>query len=196
MSGRRADDGFTLVELVVYAMLFVVVLALAGTLVVRSLAVQRDARDVAGAIGSGQAAADSISRGVRNAAAVGPAAASGSNFLVARVSTGAAGAQTWVCRGWYYTSSGGGSLYTISRAATTGAAIVQPATAADLAGWTLLARPVTLTGSRLFTEISGTAPAQKVRFSYSTPAGDRRPVLIATEVATRKQSDTGSSPCF
>ncbi|HEY0188567.1 MAG TPA: hypothetical protein VGC67_13840 [Cellulomonas sp.] len=115
---RSQDAGMSLVELLVYSVLLLVVVAVTGSLLISSLRTQRSAIDNGQATSSAQVAFADIERAVRNASEVQVYQVSGTGFQTAAV--GASGnllitktriaadggvTSSWRCARWYYDSN-------------------------------------------------------------------------------------------
>lgn len=182
-----AESGFTLVELLIYVSLFVVVLAVSGGLLINSLRGERIVRSVTAATNLGQLVAQSVQKGVRNAAAVQlTAPVAGTQLLIARTA-GFAATPVWACQAWYYSPDNGGSVYT-KRASP--AALIPAPTSTTPAGWTLIGSGIQPRGDAVFV-----APLGRVDLAFTVSAGDSPSVLISTS-AYQRQAGSGSAPCF
>jgi Tfp pilus assembly protein PilW len=178
------DDGFTLVETLVYGIISVVVLGIIGSMVVNNATVSRDVRASTDAAGSGQIVARSIDQGVRDAAWLSAPTTGATQFFTAlTIKSGAS--VTWQCQAWYFDSSGGGTIYT----KTSPAKITQPTT--SLTGWRSLATGVTPNGSASVFSLT----AKTLTLSMLVAAPPKSPVLIQTS-ATARQTTTASNPCL
>ncbi|WP_207454283.1 PilW family protein [Herbiconiux sp. SYSU D00978] len=144
------DRGFTLIELLVYGALSVLVLGLVGGFLINSLLAERSVRQTTESSNSGQVAAQSIARGVRDALYL-DEAAGGALLRAVIVDDALAASPTVTCRAWYVTN---GEVRTTS----SNDPISVPSGPADVAGWTLVA-----TGASPV----GTAPVFDVVDDYS-----------------------------
>lgn len=180
------DDGFTLIELIVYCLLLVLVVSVVGGVLISAQTSERTVRSVTAASTQSQLIADSIGTGIRNASDFEVRdMAEGDQLLLARVAVGATSI-TWTCAAWYYDSSAEGSMrYTRS----TGR-ILEPSQR-DLDGWTLLGEGVQqVSGATIFDQTGSTL---KVEFTGSTD--DSAPVAITSSTASRLGT-AESEPCF
>lgn len=189
-----SERGFTLIELLVYVLLFGLVLSIAGGLLINSMKTSKTVRSVTEASTAGQLVAHSVEKGIRNSSDFKLTSPSGNDqFLVARTALGGA-TLDWACAAWYYSATGNGSI----RYKFSSTAIPAPATAADLASWTLLDEGI------LPKIAEGTPPmpvhvfsftGEKLAISFSSLAGDHPPVDITSSVFGRAGA-SGSLACF
>jgi Tfp pilus assembly protein PilW len=183
----KRDEGFTLVELLVYSLLLVVVIAVVGGLFISSTTTQQAVGRVTDATKAAQLTADSIESGVRNASAFTITTPTGTDQLLRARTVLGDSAATWTCMAWYYQASGGGSI----RYTKSSTAISATPSAATLATWTLLESGVSPTsGTTIF---SGTFPL--LNLSFKGLASGNAPVGI-TSSAVSRTGVTGSSPCY
>jgi prepilin-type N-terminal cleavage/methylation domain-containing protein len=184
-----ADDGFTLIELMIASALAVVVLLIVGGLFTNSLTtsarVQKDTQSTS----VGQLIATSVETGVRNASAVQVIVEpDGSQLLLARTA-GAGASLTWSCKAWYY-SKPDRAVYTTTTTPPT--QITVPANGPG-GSWTLLSNGVDPTDTATGQVISTTGTS--VNLDYRVTAVGAPAVLIDTNIQPR--NDTGeSAPCF
>jgi Tfp pilus assembly protein PilW len=182
--GDQPDDGFTLVEMLVYGILSVVVLGIVGSMIINNATVSRDIRASTSAAGSGQIVAASIDQGVRDAAWLSTPTTGAKQFFTAfTIKTGAS--VTWQCQAWYFDSTGAGAVYT----KTSPTKITQPTT--SLSGWRTLAKGVTANGTAAVFSLT----AKTISLSMLVAAPPKSPVLIQTS-ATARQTTTASNPCL
>lgn len=188
---EHPESGMTLVELLIYSMLLVVILTIAGGIMINSLQSQQTVSTVSSAASTGQLVSTSVSQGIRNASAFEAAAPTSLGQLLRSrtVSVTNAGVATWQCQAWFRTSDG--DLYTKSAATL----IAAPTTVTDLTTWTLIAEGVGLPSGvpQAFSASSG-----QLALAVSVAAGDAAPVLISTTIVSRPQTDTETAPttCF
>lgn len=145
----RREAGFTLVELVVYMMLFLIVVGMVATLTIQMIRVQRDVTVSAAQNQSQQVVFTEISRSIRNAAEV--RVAGDGNILVLStftgdeeaiigVANGVAGnindPSHWTCRAWVFNPANR-TLY----------ASTLPSEAGDASGASVAAIPSLVSGS-------------------------------------------------
>ncbi|WP_431218743.1 PilW family protein [Leifsonia xyli] len=181
----RDDEGFTLVELVIAAMILVLVLAVVGAMMSSLTSTSRTVDSMASTTTSAQLAAESVERGIRNSSDFLLTSPAGTDqMLVARTAQGST-TLTWKCVAWYYSAADGSIRYTISPSA-----IATP-TSTTLAQWTLLAKGVTPNvGAGIF---GGATPTLTIGFTgQSSGAG---PVAINSTVVSRAGS-SGTPACY
>ena len=185
MSRRKADDGFTLVELVVASMLLVLLLGLVGGLVLSSLTAERTVRTTSLAVKSAQSAAGSILRGVRSASAM-ELLQPATDVWVLRlmiVDEFTEDAAVAHCEAWYL---GGGEVRTTRSAAE----IPVPSTSAAVGGWTLLTTGVTAMDGRPMASLSD----RSLQLEFQVTEGQGTPVLIKSTAVSRQVDPRSGQP--
>lgn len=182
---RRDEEGFTLVELIIYSALFVGVVIIVGSLLINTLRGDTLVRDSATATQTAQLITRSFKPSIANASDLQRTLTAGNGELVVAHTLGGQATPTWRCDAWFYDPSGDGSIYWKSGPA--GVAIPVPTT---YAGWTKLADGVRPRGSRVFTTTTG-----GVILDFTVDAGDRPPVLISTTFHQRIP-ESESLACF
>ncbi|MCU1585290.1 MAG: Prepilin-type N-terminal cleavage/methylation protein [Microbacteriaceae bacterium] len=182
---RDSERGFTLVELLIYSMLLILVLAIVGAMIASTTSTSKIVTSMSKASAAGQLTAESIERGIRNSSDFLLTSPSGTDqMLVARTVQGAATA-TWVCAAWYYSATKGTIRYT-----TSPTAIAAP-TASGLAAWTLLDPAVSpVSGSAVFS-----ATGVQLTIAFNSLAGAEPPVAISSTVLSRAGS-SGTPACY
>lgn len=188
-----AESGFTLIELMVSALLIVLVLSVVGGLMVSTTSTERRVRDVTSATNAGQLVARSVTSGIRNSAnSVGTTepfrltSPAGNDQLLVALKIGSAAAVTSRCVAWYYSATERSVRYT-----TSATAIAAPS-AATLATWTLLSTGVTpASGTGIF------APkgSKGVTLEFKEDAGTG-PAIVFQSSATSRTGLTGSVTCY
>lgn len=192
-TGRGAQAGVTLVELLVYSVLLTIILLIVGSVLVRGLLTQRDVRAVSEATTTAQNVAQSVERGVRNAAAVGYSTSATGELLTVRTRVADTSTSAWYCQAWFVDTANGGTVYMLRRPASgAGPVLVEPSTPAALGEWTRLADEVSPFGSSTVFQLAG----QTVSFDFRVAAGAQKPVGMSSHVTARTQGETGSTPCF
>ena len=189
---HHPEAGITLVELLIYALLSLVVLAVVGGVLVSGLRTQATVQTVSDATTTAQQIVSSVQSGVRNASAVtivSPPTA-GSQMLIARVVGLDPSSAAPSCQAWYYTPSNGGALYTKK---TTPAAVIAVPSSDPPTGWSLLGVGVTpfSSGGAVFTAPAGLS----VTLNIYVAAASQPHVSISTEIYT-PQTTTVSAPCY
>lgn len=182
-----SERGFTLVELLIYSMLLMIVLAIVGSMLVSTVTTSKKVDSVTTASTAAQLVADSVERGIRNSSDFHLTTPTGTDqLLVARTAQGGS-TINWVCAAWYYSAAGGGTI----RHTTSTTTIPAAPTAADLAGWTLLDTGVApASGTAIFS-----ATGSAVTVSFKGLAGNNAPVAISSSVFSRAGS-TGVPACY
>ena len=179
----KSERGLGLVELIIYSMLSILVLAIVGGMLINSLTAEGTVRDSTQASNAGQLVSRSVTQGIRNASSIQlivPAV--GTQLLKART-VGSGTDPVWRCQAWYF---GNGEV----RVKTSDATIPTPASA-DVANWTLLADGVQKVPGKLVFALSGQRVDLEVEVSgnggnavrISTSALSRQPVPVAVESA-------------
>ena len=214
----RADDGFGLAELGIYAALSVVVLTICGSIFISTLKVRTQVVELTDAVSIGQLIATSVEEGVRNAS--GPPGATDATqrlgvksepatsfgqLLRARVAVGTdAGTVVWQCQAWFY-SIDTRAVYASTN--TTGL-IDDPVSFSVVGGsheasagdddWTLLGDGITFTEGhpQIFgTSTSGSQAGQaNVVLYFEVTKDGTSLVLIPTTVVNRKLEAGGTGP--
>ncbi|TFD66915.1 PulJ/GspJ family protein [Cryobacterium ruanii] len=204
--GRRAECGYTLVELLIYSSLLVLILTVAGGMLLNTLTSEQKVLDSADANSVSQLISSSVHSGVRNATAVEITDSADTNnadqlLVVTGVSSDpTATAASRICQAWYYTEANGGAMY--YRRGTAPQAFVSPtadALADDMTGWTLLGSALSTTKNSagvplpLFDDSTPGNPSIILNFAINAD-GDSSPALISTTVTSR-QSATEATSC-
>jgi len=198
-SRPTADGGFTLIEMLVAGLLFSLIFMIIAAIFIASLGVQQTVTDTTSATVDAQLAAQSIDKGVKNAVGVeltgDPGAPAGlpadDQMLVAEVATGDGDPDSIVynCQAWYFDASAGEIRWRV-----TALAEVAAPSAAQLAGWTLLADRVTATVPPSVFTHSGAS----IGVAYRTTVDENSPVAIEFTTASLLGAplDESTSTCF
>jgi len=119
LESQDTERGVTLVELLVYSVLLMGVLAIAGSILLSAATSQRDVAAMANASDQGQVGVRLFERSMRNAASVAIPSTHGGDLLIVKTRVGQDGtlAASWVCRAWHYDATSR-QLRTISGPAT------------------------------------------------------------------------------
>lgn len=192
-AAAERERGFTLVELLIYMILFLIVLVIGGGMLLNSLRADENARSVTDAANTGQQIARSIGAGIRNSSAVTVISdtTAGTQLLLARTIASDPNSTTASCQAWYFTPSNGGAVYTTKK--TPAAPITLPSTGPQ-GVWTLLGvgiSPADPATGKVFNAPSG----GRVELKFNVAAGKHPYVLINTTTYT-PQTTTVSAPCF
>jgi hypothetical protein len=184
---ERNDEGFTLVELMVTAVLTLIVMMAVGGLLISMIRTPQAVTARVDASGGAQVAANSIELGIRNSSDFRLTSPQGTDqLLVAR--TAQSGATiVWLCSAWYYSATDQSIRFT-----TSPTMIPTTPTATDLSTWTVLDTSVTpASGTGIFT-VSG----EEVGLAFAgAVTGQQLPQSITTSAFSRAGS-TGSPQCY
>ena len=186
------EDGFTLVELLIYTLLLAVVLAIVGGFMINSIKSSNTVRTTSEASTEGQQIAGSLQAGIQNATAVtGTDYSDGSALVIARVATRGT-SLNWACEAWYY-SAEDKAVYT--KTSYPAAAITVPS-GGPKGSWQLL-------GDGVVPVLGGTGPLALHGTSYSAnldidlPVTNAAPVHFELSAYMRTDpSELVSAPCF
>jgi len=180
------ESGFSLIELVVYAMLLVLVVGVAGSMVTGLINNTLRVTALNQATSVGQLAIDSIDSSIRNSSDFQLTSPSGTDQLLIARAASTSGPLSWGCVAWYYSAAGAGSIRSMRSTAP-----ILPPTATELATWTLLDDGVQpLTGTTIFS-----TTARQVTVSFTSAAGGQTPVGI-TSAALSRAGASGAVSCF
>lgn len=186
-TGHDSERGFTLVELLIYGMLLIIVLAIVGSMLASETTTSKTVNAVTTASTAAQLAANSVGKGIRNSSDFNLTTPTGTDqLLVARTAQGGA-TISWVCAAWYYSAAGGGTI----RYTTSTTAIPAVPTAAALAGWTLLDSGVAPASGTTIFSANGAA----LTIAFKGLAGSNAPVAISSSAYSRAGS-TGVPACY
>ncbi len=183
---RETDEGFTLVELMVYFSLLVVVMLIVGGIFINSVNAERTVRGVNDSTNQGQLVAQSVTNGVRNSSNIQlTTPVAGAQLLITR-SVGSAATPAWTCNAWYFAN---GEIRTKQSATS----IAVP-TATELATWTLLDRSVKVNGSNPVFALT----ARRIDLTFESKNDTGKAVLFKTSASSRQPPPAGAdSPiCF
>jgi len=177
----RRDDGFTLIELIIYSALLLLVMGLTGSILINGMTNQARITETAVATSEAQVAAESIGNGVRNAQAISsPTAAS--PFLVV-LTVGRGENATPSCQAWYY-SAAARELRTTTT--SPGTRIAVPSSS-QFATWTLLAEDVDPVSGTLMLNTAG----RTVNVAYAVEPDQGATQVIQTSFTSRQPAGTG-----
>ena len=189
------DSGYTLVELLIYCLFSVVILAVVGGMLISSLKVEHEVRGLTETSSLGQLISHSVEEGARNASGIRaePSVAAG-QLLRARVAVGtSAGSVTWQCQAWYYDRAT--SSFFWAKSASAAVPIPLASTNLHAAPWLYLGdgvAPDSATGTFFGSDGSNVI----LRFKVSSDSVNL--VLIPNTVVKRQSAagGTGPSTCF
>ncbi len=180
------DNGFTLVELLVYSLLFSLVIMVVGGMIFSAVTASKSVVSMTETSTAGQLVARSVVTGIRNSSDFRLTNPVGNDQLLVarRASPGAT--LDWVCYAWYYSAADSGSVWV-----TSSPLAILPPTAAELSTWTLLTEGVTpVTGTGIFSALN-----ERLSLSIHGLDGIHPPVDITTS-ATSRAGASGSLSCF
>ena len=213
------EQGFTLVELIVYLALFLIVLIVIAGILISSLKSEKVVRSAAEASSLGQLIANAVQKDARNATALNVSSPNtgiaDSQMLVMSTLKGDV-AGTSVCSAWLYVPVHGGQLFTAKSTAKISVPWVADLTStpADKAvraptGWSSYGEGITPragadgvvpragtdgiirpAGAQIFTLFG-----QELTIAFDVSAPERKAVPISTS-ETSRQTLTGTSICF
>jgi Tfp pilus assembly protein PilW len=182
----RADDGFTMVELIVAASLGVLVILVVGGLMYSGSTTERSVRTLSAATANGQLASANVEKSIRNSSAFKVVnVPGGDQFLIARIA-GSASALTWTCSAWYF-SAADKTLRTM----TSNSLILQPATVAAQRSWTLLSDGLIPAGGSVVFLAGGS----RLTITFQVDSGNGPDVAFVSSIASQT-GQTGSTPCY
>jgi hypothetical protein len=170
--------------------LSVIVLAVAMAMLINSTNAQKQVNGATAAASSGQLIMGSVQAGVRNASHV-QLTGAGTQLLMVRTAGGQSPVQ-WACQAWYFTTAGGGTLYTkriLASASATALPMAGP-TASTLSSWTLLGTGISVSGAQIFI-----ASAGLVTVSLTIDTGKATPITLKSTSNTLTLVTTGAPPC-
>ena len=190
-AARPADDGFTLVELLVSSALVSVVIIVLGGVLVSSMRADETVRTVTTSTTDGQLVANVIDGGMRNSTAVSVSTASDgvSSLAVARVA-GASGAE---CVAWFYDAE----VDTIfSRTSPT--AISAPEAGSVGVEWIPLSDGIVpdVDGAGTEYPVFAADGARGLALRYAVETGSGPSSLFITTITGRAPSTNVSPQCF
>lgn len=186
----RRDDGFTLVELLIYILLAVVVFSIVAGMFINSLRVENTVRTSAEAATGMQLASQSLGRGVRNASAIEVTAPAADTILIRTRSLDSTATGSWLCQAWYI---GAGAIRT-----TTSTAAIGTPDAATAETWTLLVEGVAPVDPSVPIALLA-ADERSLSVDFTVDNGEGVPLLLSTTlVSLQPIPSTGkvTAPCF
>lgn len=187
------DDGFTLVELIVYSVLLILIMGIAATLFIRMITVQRDVTAMADANNAAQVTFAELERDLRNAAWANVSQSGDLLVMRTRVATSGADA-TSRCVGYYVDADADALRRTTSQAGTSAAlAASSPgALSTAVATWTVSREGMSAVGSQRVFGPADQTYAKGGLISISLEAATiegRDPVVLDKSITLRQQSD-------
>lgn len=185
-----ADDGFTLVELIVATAVLSVILLAVGGLMFSTTITQRTVTAMSDATNSAQTAADELRTQLRNAAEFRLTTVDAHDqLLVARIASGSSTA-TYVCRAWYFARDEHELRSTTWPVAGSTALPTSPTT---VEGWPLLLSGVApRTGSTVFQPpVGGT-----IKIGFEVDSDDRNEPVAIEFTAVMNGNQGGGTTCW
>jgi type II secretory pathway pseudopilin PulG len=178
----RADDGFTMVELIVAASLGVLVILVVAGLMYSGSTTERSVRTLSAATANGQLASANVEKSIRNSSAFEfLAVAAGDQFLRATVASSAS-ALTCTYSAWYF-SAADKTLRTM-----TSSSVILPPTVAAQRSWTLLSDGlIPASGATVF----ASADLIRLNIAFKVDSGNGPDVAFVSSIARQ----TGSKQC-
>lgn len=198
---RGQDDGFTLVELIVYSIILLIVMGIAATLFIRTLTAQRDTIAIAEANNLAQLTFNELEADLRNAI-VAEIAADGDLLVLKTRNATAADTDAWRCIGYYLSGDTGELRRNVSTSgAETIAALDAVATGSVgsvTSDWTVAREGFSTGGAaRAFGTTDGIVQVSRlVRMTLSVDTqNEHKPVTFTQNVALRPQTTTDPLAC-
>jgi len=179
------ERGLTLIEVLVYALLLSVVIAIAGGMIFSAVTTSRTVLSITENSTAGQLVARSVVTGIRNSSDFQLSGPVGDDqMLVARRASSGTTLE-WSCEAWYYAA-------TENKVWHTGSGLeIEAPTAATLATWTLLTEGVQpASGTAIFTALN-----DRLSISILGLDGAHLPIDI-TSSATSRAGASGSLTCY
>jgi len=170
--GRRtSDEGFTLVELLVYMLFMVVVLLIVGGILINSLTAEGTVRGATQGSNAGQLVSQSVGQGVRNASAITyiPATATFPDEILIVRTVGTQTPKDRFCQAWSFKD---GQIRTTTW---------EPPSvrSANIANWTLLGDGIQqVSDGPIFTKSD-----RQVTLNFDVSTGTGKPVRITTSTS-------------
>lgn len=185
-SGVLADErGLTLVEVMIYAILLSIVVAIAGGMIFSAVSVSKTVVSLTENSTSGQLVAQSVVTGIRNSSDFQLSNPVGDDQLLVARRASADAILDWSCVAWYYSATEHSVRFTASDLA------ILPPTASEVATWTLLTSDVEPeSGTAIFSALN-----ERLSISILGLDGAHRPIDI-TSSATSRAGASGSLSCF
>ncbi len=179
------ERGITLIEVLVYALLLSLIMAIAGGMIFSSVTASKTVASMTLNSTTGQLVANSVVTGIRNSSDFQLSEPVANDQMLVARRAGSASAIDWTCVAWYYSTADNSVRFTSS--ATT----ILPPTVAELATWTLLAENVQpVSGPYIFSALN-----ERLSVSILGLDGAHRPIDISTS-ATSRAGASGSLTCY
>jgi Flp pilus assembly pilin Flp len=179
------ERGITLIEVMVYALLLSVVIAIAGGMIFSAVTTSKTVVSITENSTAGQLVARSVVTGIRNSSDFQLSGPVGDDQMLVARRAGSNATLTWSCEAWYYAATDNKVWFTSSNVA------ILPPTAAEVVTWTLLTEDVQpVSGSAIFTALN-----DRLSISILGLDGAHRPIDI-TSSATSRAGASGSLSCY
>lgn len=197
---RDPQAGMSMTELLAYLVLSGIVLAVVGTLLVRTLVTQRDVRAQAVASSAAQVTLTDIEGALRNAVTVQtPSTFDGRLLLVTtRVGDDDTAAASFQCRAWLY-DPGSGDLLTLRATPGPAAATRGLTPATDLSTWQVAladVRPSTSGAQPLPVFSAEGATGAHIRFEVLDGEDGSSQTITSAAIPRPQGTSTGEDTCF
>ena len=198
--GAAPDAGMSLAELLAYMILSGIVLAIVGTLIVRTLVTQRDVRAQATASSASQVVLTDMQSALRNAVTVRTPSDFGGQLLLVKTRVGDDDTDpaSFQCRGWYLDAASG-QLRTTRGAPGPGAPTTGLTASSDLTSWAVALDGVhasTTAGAAMPVFTAEGTTGARIRFEV-TDGQDGSSLTITSAAIPRPQgTSTGGTTCF
>jgi len=181
----QGERGFTLIEVLVYALLLAFIVAIAGGMIFSAVTTSKTVVSITENSTAGQLVARSVVTGIRNSSDFQLSGPVGDDQMLVARRAGSGTTLEWSCEAWYYAATENKVWHTGS-----GLAIEAP-TAAALATWTLLTEDVQpASGTAIFTALN-----DRLSISILGLDGAHLPIDI-TSSATSRAGASGSLTCY
>lgn len=188
----REDEGASLVELLVYSMLLVGMMALVAVILIQTMWTNHHILKLNEASNQSQSQLEAIELAVRNASAV-SVRDGGNLLLVKRRSTLEASPASGVCSGWYFNPSTN-ELHAAHDSATGAARSIAAASNISAAStWPVMIEGVSRLGTaEIFAQ---TGDGVRIAIDVAT-SRDRKPVQFRTEAVIRASNTIAGADCW
>jgi Tfp pilus assembly protein PilW len=186
---RSDQSGFTLIELIVSALLTVVVLGIVTGIFLSLSSTSTSVRSVTTATTAGQAAANSIERAARNSSSMTASSPVTGDYLLKARTLGSGSTALWTCAYWYYSAADKTIRYKSSSVAITAL------TYAAQKSWSLLSDGVSpMTSTTDVFSVPAAASPQTLILSFKESAGKSAPVVFTSSSSNQAFTDTYGGP--
>lgn len=184
------DDGITLVEVLIAAVLSLIVLGVMAGMFISTTNAEANVRGLTTATTQSQLAWNTIDRSTRNSSIVAVASV-GSDMVLRARTVGSGTTAVWGCTAFYWSATDKTIRYSTSTSA-----IAAPANTAAQRSWTLLADNVVKTGSTaVFAVATNTAGSQTLTTTFSVTANGSTAANIS-EKSSNALLPSGDPTCF